>query len=238
VQPQWIDRNIQRQAVPGAIPLLQPNDRIVLFGDGSKSGDDTGLMACRLSDGLCQVLWHFHPTEGQIVDREALDTAVDDAFDRFRVAAFWFDPSHAKDDGSVGDDDRFWWPYVDRWHANYHRKIERRMWATQGGAQQHAIAFDMLKPGPQQQFQPAVSQTADDLERSECPIQDSRVLRMHMMNARRREGRYGMSMGKEHRSSARKVDLAVCLVGARMLRRHVLIKKPLRPKRPMGIPLG
>lgn len=235
-QPQWVDQNIVRDG--SEILPLQPNDRIVLFGDGSKSGDDTGLIACRLSDGYCQVLWYFHPSEGQIVDREALDSAVDAAFDQYRVAAFWFDPSHAKADGSTGEDDRFWWPYVDRWHANYHRKIERRMWAVQGGATQHAIAFDMLKPSPQQQFQPAVSQTADDLERSECPIQDSKVLRQHMKNARRREGRYGMSMGKEHRSSSRKVDLAICLVGARMLRRHVLIKKPLRPKRPMGIPLG
>lgn len=235
-QPQWVDQNVQRG--PDAVPPLQPNDRIVLFGDGSKSGDDSGLIACRLSDGYCQVLWWFHPTEGQIVDREALDSAVDAAFERYNVKAFWFDPSHAKADGSVGEDDRFWWPYVDRWHANYHRKIERRMWAVQGGASQHAIAFDMLKPGPQQQFQPVVSQTADDLERGECPIQDSKVLRQHMKNARRREGRYGMSMGKEHRSSSRKVDLAVCLVGARMLRRFVLIKKPLRPKRPMGIALG
>jgi hypothetical protein len=237
-QPQWIDQNVQHKKDPNAIEPLQPGDRVVLFGDGSKSGDDTGLIACRLSDGYSQVLWHFHPTEGQIVDREALDTAVDTAFDLYRVKAFWFDPSHAKDDGSVGEDDRFWWPYVDRWHANYHRRIERRMWATQAGASQHAIAFDMLKPGPQQQFQPSVSQTADDLERGECPIQDSRVLRQHMKNARRREARYGMSMGKEHRSSSRKIDLAVCLVGARMLRRHVLIKKPLRPNRPMGIPLG
>jgi hypothetical protein len=31
-----------------------------------------------------------------------------------------------------------------------------------------------------------------------------------------------VSLGKEHRESARKVDLAVCAVGARMLRRVVL----------------
>jgi hypothetical protein len=60
---------------------------------------------------------------------------------------------------------------------------------------------------------------------------------MHMKNARRREGRYGMSMGKEHRSSKRKIDLAVCVVGARMLRRFVLIKRPLRPQQPRGIGL-
>lgn len=234
VQPQWVDKNVTRG--PDALKL-QKGDRIVLFGDGSKSGDDTGLLACRLSDGFIQVLWHFHPTENQIVDREALDTAVDMAFEDYKVVAFWFDPSHAKADGSIGEDDRFWWPYVDRWHANYHRRIQRQFWATQTGARQHAIAFDMLVPGPQQLFQPAVSQTADELKNGEFMIQNSRVLRMHMKNARRREGRYGMSMGKEHRSSKRKIDLAVCVVGARMLRRFVLIKKPLRPPRPRGIGL-
>jgi hypothetical protein len=48
----------------------------------------------------------------------------------------------------------------------------------------------------------------------------------HMKNARRREGRYGVSIGKEHRSSSRKVDLAVCAVGARMLWRTVQLSQP------------
>ena len=46
-------------------------------------------------------------------------------------------------------------------------------------------------------------------------------LRQHVRNARRRPNRYGVSLGKEHRESARKVDLAVCAVGARMLRRMI-----------------
>lgn len=232
IQPQWADRNKDKAKA------LKPDDRIVLFGDGSKSGDDTGLLACRLDDGFVQVLWHFHPGEGETVDRESLDTAVEQAFETYKVVAFWFDPSHAKANDGVGEDDRFWWPYVDRWHEKYHRKIDRKFWATQTGTHQHAIAFDMLKPGPQQLFQPAVSQTADDLEHSAFAVQDSKRLIQHMKNARRREGRYGMSMGKEHRTSSRKVDLAVCLVGARMLRRQVLLKKPPRSKRPLGIPLA
>jgi hypothetical protein len=47
-----------------------------------------------------------------------------------------------------------------------------------------------------------------------------------MKNARKREGRYGMTVGKEHRSSSRKVDLAVCAIGARMLWRQVSLKIP------------
>ncbi|MBQ1163432.1 terminase, partial [Streptomyces sp. A73] len=44
----------------------------------------------------------------------------------------------------------------------------------------------------------------------------------HIANARRRTNPWGYSIGKEHRESARKVDLAVCAIGARMLRRLVL----------------
>jgi hypothetical protein len=42
-----------------------------------------------------------------------------------------------------------------------------------------------------------------------------------MKNARLRDGRYGMSIGKETRSSARKIDLAVCAIGARMMLRQL-----------------
>lgn len=234
VQPQWVDN----AAKAGKGMALEPGDRIALFGDGSKSRDDTGLIACRLNDGFCETLFYFHPTDGAIVDREAVDAAVEKAFDTYKVVAFWFDPSHAKDNNAAGDEDRFWWPYVDRWHKKYNRRIEKRFWAVQGGANQHAIAFDMLKPTPQQLFQAAVSQVAEDLKSGECPIHDGKRLKQQMKYARRREGRYGMSIGKEHRSSTRKVDLAVCLIGARMLMRHVNLKKPIPQKKPRGIALA
>jgi len=47
-------------------------------------------------------------------------------------------------------------------------------------------------------------------------------LRRHAHNARRYPNRYGVSLWKGARGSARKIDLAVCAVGARMVRREVL----------------
>jgi hypothetical protein len=47
-------------------------------------------------------------------------------------------------------------------------------------------------------------------------------LRTHVRNARRYPTKWGVSLWKGHRESKRKVDLAVCMVGARMLRRLVL----------------
>lgn len=220
-QPRWVDDKRNRRKDDA----LQLGDRVALFGDGSKSGDDTGLIAIRLTDGLCQVLHHQHPgtdAKGEpiLVNRNLLDAAVDLAFDTYKVVAFWFDPSHAKADDAI-EDDRFWWPMVDKWHETYHRKLDKRFWPIKSGPKLHSVAFDMSGSAAQALFQPAVTQAAEDMEAGEAPYRDSAVLRRHMKNARRREGRFGIMLGKESRSSTRKIDLAVCFVGARMLWRLV-----------------
>jgi phage terminase large subunit-like protein len=54
----------------------------------------------------------------------------------------------------------------------------------------------------------------------------SGALARHVGNARRRPNRWGsVSIGKESPSSRHKVDLAVCMIGARMVRRQVLASK-------------
>ena len=224
-QPRWVDDKRNRRQGE----KLQPGDSVVLFGDGSKSGDDTGLIAVRTTDGLAQLLHHQHPGKDEaghplLVNRNELDAAVIKAFDDFRVIAFWFDPSHAKADDEV-EEDRFWWPFVDRWHERYHRQLDQKFWPVKSGTRLHSVAFDMSGTLNQQIYQPAVTQAADDLEQGEAPYVDSPILRRHMKNARKREGRFGVVIGKENRSSTRKVDLAVCFVGARMLWRIVRLSK-------------
>lgn len=221
--PRWVDAcNANHGKPPDQHMKIEDGETVVMFGDGSKSDDATGLVICRLSDGFFEVFHYQLPEKGELVNRSLVDAAVDEAFERFRVVAFFFDPSHAKADDSI-EDDRFWWPLVDKWHEKYSRKL--KVWATQSGPKKHSIAFDMLKPGPQQLFQPAVSQLREELRTGTALHNGGAELRRHMKNARKREGRYGMSIGKEHRSSKRKVDLAVCAVGARMLWRMVRLSK-------------
>lgn len=214
--PNWVDdkRNWRRDF------KLEPGDRIVLFGDGSKSDDCTGLIGIRISDGFAQTLHFQQPTKGNLVDRSALDLAVTIAFDTYKVVAFWFDPSHAKAHDAV-EDDRWWWPLCDEWHRRYQNRLDKKFWPVKSGPKTHSVAFDMSSNMNQAQFQPAVTQAADDLEAGNAPHHGGAQLRRHMKNARRREGQYGVTIGKEHRSSSRKVDLAVCFVGARMLLRIV-----------------
>lgn len=212
----WVEpRAVHATARPDE--RIAEGDSVFMFGDGSKSDDATGLVLCRLSDGFIQVHHVQQPKRGEIVNRDAVDAAVIDANERYKVRAFWFDPSHAMDDDATGDA-RFWWPLVDKWHERYGRKFS--LHAVKTGDRKHSVAFDMLKPAAQQLFQPACEQLAHDIEEGIATHDGSSYLVAHMMNARRRPGRYGVGIGKEHRMSKRKVDLAVCAVGARMLWRQ------------------
>jgi hypothetical protein len=196
---------------------IADRDEVVIFGDGSKSDDATGLVAVRLSDGFAQVLHVQQPRKGEVVDRDAVDHAVVDAFDRFTVLGFWFDPSHAKDDDAEGDS-RFWWPLCDEWMARYGRRL--KMWAVKSGSSRHAVAWDMSSTTRQAVFVPAVEQLEADLKAGTAQARSSSWLQQHAINAKRAPGKFGVSLRKENRESARKIDLAVCWVGARMMWRQ------------------
>jgi hypothetical protein len=216
-------------ADPNAVKLcavdeqLQPGDEIVLFGDGSKSDDATGLVGCRMSDGLCQVLHVQQPTAGSIVDRDAVDHAAIEAFNTYKVIAFWFDPSHAKDDDSTDADNRFWWPMCDTWMSRWGRRL--KFWSIQTGDKRHAVAWDMSSPLRQALFVPAVEQLETDIANKAFKFARSAWLQEHLINARRAPGKFGVSMRKEHRESRHKIDLAVCAAGARMLWRQVQLSR-------------
>jgi phage terminase large subunit-like protein len=64
---------------------------------------------------------------------------------------------------------------------------------------------------------------------------DSRLSR-HVTNLRRRPNRYGVSVGKESRSSAKKVDAGVCMIGARMVRRLVLASDAWKSRTKVFVP--
>lgn len=214
----WADPNEVRAA--SRKDRLQPGDRVTLFGDGSKSDDATGLIACRVSDGLCQVLHVQQPKKGAIVDRDALDHAVTEAFNTYKVVAFWFDPSHAKDDDAEGDN-RFLWPLVDEWHKRYGQRL--KCWPVKTGNRTHAVAFDMTTTANRQTFTAGCEQVLTEFETGDVAFVESAWLEDHLRNAKRAPGPFGVGVRKENRESRHKIDLAVCLIGARTLRRAYLL---------------
>jgi hypothetical protein len=219
----WIDpRDFDLCLAPDEVPPLGPKDEIVLFADMSKSDDATGVVACRLVDGLVSVLgmWQRPPGirgDDWVTPRHAVDAVVDQAFDTYKVVAFWGDPSHTLDDETQ---ERYWDGLFDDWHRRYGHRLE--LWAEGGKQRGHSIMWDMTSPARTAQFTAAAERCATEISEHNLIHDGDGRLKAHARNARRYPNKYGVSLWKGHRESKRKIDLAVCMVGARMLRRLVL----------------
>jgi hypothetical protein len=201
---------------------LTDGDEIVLFGDGSKSGDASVLVACRMPDGLVQLLHIQQPRKGQIVDRAKFSLAVAEAFEKYKPIAYWFDPSHAKDDEAV-EKDSFWMPQCDEWAQTYGARL--KFWAVKSGDGKHAVAWDMSSSARQAMFVPEVDRLDTDMATAAFRFAASTPLRLHLINAKENPGKYGVSLRKDNRSSVKKIDAAVATVGARMLWRLVVLSR-------------
>lgn len=227
VSPQEIDPLADTESV------LEGGDEVVVFFDGGKSDDATAAVWCRISDGHCGVvgLWQRPPKARMgswVVDRLEVNARVSAFVESHNVVALFGDPSHNRDDETM---ELFWQPLLDQWHTAWKAKL--RLWAHTGQKDAHAVTFDMSDSRNLSAFVQAVGvTTAEITSYAENPTSprpftwDGDIrLRTHMLNAKRVPTRHGMSLGKNHRESQRKIDLAVCLVGARMVRRMYLLNR-------------
>ena len=191
--------------------VVAPADEIVAFFDGSKSGDATALVGCRISDGHVFLIgaWEKPPGpagEGWQVPVNVVDAEVEAMFDRFAVRAFF---------GDV----REWESFVHTsWPARHGEDLV--LWAQPGGRAPGPIAWDMR--AHVMDFTLAAEAFTSDLFEDAFTHDGSLLMRRHVVTARRRPNRWGVSIGKESRHSAKKIDAAVCVVGARMVRRLLL----------------
>lgn len=242
----WVDpRRFDDLARPDLV--VADRDRITLFLDCSKSTDATGLVGCRLDDGHVFTLgmWqrpHGERGHGWLAPRAEVDAAVRSAFSRYGVTWFGVDPSPARDDS---DESLYWMSLVDAWHRDFREDV--LVWATPGATTGNAVLFDMRlsqRGGADRNkaFTEAAMQTAKDVDEDGTLTHDGdAALRMHTHNARRRSNQWGVSLGKVTRDSNKLVDLAVCMVGARMGRRIVLNSGKLdaaKPAKRAGIVRG
>ncbi|WIE54220.1 terminase [Curtobacterium sp. MCBD17_003] len=211
---------------------VEQGDEVVLFLDCSKSDDATALVGCRMADGHVFTLnmWQRPPGkrgDGWLAPREAVDAAVQSAFDRYRVVGFFGDPSHVLDDETM---DRYWDPLFNEWHLRYRHQL--RVWAsgTKGG-KGSAVMYDMSARDNARDFASAVAFTLEEIKSAAFTHDADPRLRRHVLNARRYPVQGYVSISKDHRESKNKIDLAVCMVGARMVRRLVLNNRPQKKGR-------
>lgn len=203
-------------------------DEWVMFFDGSKSDDSTGVVLCRLSDGhlVTGDVWERPPgRDDWQVDRNMVDGKVRQLVAGHTVVAFFADPSHATDDDQAGG---YWDSVIDGWHRDFSNQF--KYWSVQAGPARHSVLWDMSSPANQKLFVAAAMAFVEDMEGQLAQPDKPRVithdghpvLEAHLRNARKYPTRFGDSLAKAQKDSKWKIDLAVCAVGARMLRRVVL----------------
>lgn len=198
-------------------------DEIVLFFDGAKSRDATALIGCRVSDGHVFALGVWEPDPSHDADDQVnpaeVDFVVRRTFDRFTVLAFFADV-------------REWESWVlSEWPSRYADDLE--VWAQPQSRNPQPIAWDM-RAHKYEFAQAAEACHAEILEGAFTHDGDSAVAR-HVVNARRHPYRDLVSVAKESPDSPRKIDAAVCVIGARMVRRIVLGRRGKTGKRPSRI---
>lgn len=198
-QQDWL-----RLADPRDVPA---GDAIVLFFDGSKSRDATALVACRLEDGYTWVVGAWEPNrDGYNVPAHEVDAVVARAFDTWDVWAFFADVREFESFVKVS------------WPEQYGEGL--RLWAQPSGKDTQPIAWDMRTRTFE--FTKAVELVEQEIYGEAFRHDGSEVMQRHVENARRKLNRYGYSIGKESPASTLKVDVAVAMVGARMVRQLVI----------------
>lgn len=208
---------------------LADGDRVFLFMDGSKSDDATAVVGCREADGYVFTvgIWQRPPRaqDSWTVDRGKVDKAVRDAMERFEVVGLWADPSDARDDDTG---ERFWEPVLDEWARDFGQQLA--LHAVKTGPRRHAVIWDMRQSSNTQTFTEHAERFVSDVSDRRLTHDGDALLVQHIRNARRRPNKWGVSLSKEHRESPRKIDAAVCAVGARMMRHIAAQSETKKPR--------
>lgn len=220
-------------AAPDKVVL--PDDEIVMFFDGSKNDDSTALVGCRVSDGHVFEIAGWDKPSGPAgndweIDKDAVNHAVRKAIRERNVLAFWGDVLH-----------------FEGMHDEWAQLVgpTALLWAQEGKFR-HATAWDMR--GKLKDFTLACERMEADIRasaearRDGKPVEEldfthdgSPALRQHVLNARRRPNKFGVGIGKEGRESAKKIDRAVCMIGARMLRRMLIESGRMDKRKQPGV---
>lgn len=187
---------------------------ITLGFDGSRKRsrgvtDATALIGCRVSDGHIFEIKVWEQPDGPAGEDWEIPTAQVDfevrkAHETFKVIGMFADPAK-------------WESYIAQWESDFGRNYKVK------STQSHPIEWWMtgnrsyLVVRALEQFQNAV------LDR-ELTHSGDLALTRHILNSRRRLGRSGLTIAKEHPDSKNKIDAAIAAVLAYQARLQALSK--------------
>lgn len=195
---------------------------ITLGFDGSMTDDWSALIGCDVERDQVFVVDIWDPAKhGGEAPRTDIDAAVRSAFNAWDVVGFYSD-LHP------------WESYVDAWADDLaeDRRGPRRGGLCVKATSRHPIAWDMR--GRQRESTVAAERFRAAIVDKVLSHDGSKVLAQHVYNARRRPNQYGVTFGKEHRESSKKVDALAAAVLARLARLDYLSLPANRRRRPVG----
>lgn len=201
----WIQgEDWQRLASP---ERLVDGDAITLGFDGSRTGDATALVACRMSDGLLQPLrvWEA-PADvaGWEVPPNEVDAALALAMERFRVSRGFFDPP-------------LWRSEIDQWAREFGDKLVQK--------------FETARS----QMMGAVERFRTDVATERLQHTGDMTLTRHVLNCQTREARGGgYWLAKDRPTSPHKIDAAIAAVLAYEARAQALAGQSNVSRLPMS----
>lgn len=185
---------------------LSDGDDVTLGFDGGKTDDATALVAMRLSDRLVQPIGIWERPAGRAgdgweIDRRMVDDMVDNTFDRFNVVGFFADVS-------------LWETYIEEWSERYGAGLVVQ------ASSRSPVGWDMRNR--LQVLTLATESVVALITDAKLRHVNDPALTRHVLNARRRPNRWGVSFAKESRESPRKVDGFAAMQLADMARQAVL----------------
>lgn len=197
---------------------------ITLGFDGSVTDDHTALIGCDVAhDHLFEIeIWAPSEATGEI-DRAAVDRKVRETVELYDVVGFYAD-LHP------------WESYVDRWAQDFGADLVVKSTLRQPVAfdirartKEFTIAIERLHAAIVESAKAAGTVSAKDGTR--LTHDGAAWFRQHVHNARRAPNAWGISVRKEHRESARKIDAVPAAALARQARQDYLALPPAKRRR-------
>lgn len=200
----WISRD---EWMPRAnkARVIQSDEPIVMFFDGSKSNDHTALVGMTLDETPhIFKLGHWRPDPAtNVIDVGKVDYGILKALENYNVVGFW---------GDV----REWESFVySSWPEKAMAGIRKELWANPSGRVPAPVAWDMRTHT--NEFAAAVEALKTAVLEGNMTHDGDAALMDHVTNAKAYEIRGRVSIRKESPKSSRKIDLAVCAAGCMAL---------------------
>jgi hypothetical protein len=209
----WVEPGVWA-ALADSDRKLRKGEEVVLFFDGSKSGDNTALVGCCMEDGFVFTVDVWEPEEDTgLVDVDDVVAAVDWVRAQFDVVGFFSDV-------------REWESFAKmQWPRDFEESIV--VPAQDHGKAASLVAWDMRSHGLE--FATAAEMCRAEIEDGLFHHDGNFVTARHIANCRMAEQRGHITVKKESPKSSKKIDAAVCVIGARMVYR--MVKEDPRYKR-------